>query len=74
MDALKHNDLKYSPKCLKVHLYVLPTLAYTKKEYILDYIGIHLSNFHKCQCVGMWVYVYTSGGMQFNIYTVQNLS
>lgn len=55
-------------------LYITHISIYEKKEYILDDIGIHVSNFHKCQRVGMWVYVCTCGGVQFNTSTVQNLS
>lgn len=31
-DDLKHDDLKDSSNFLKVHLYILPILAYTKKN------------------------------------------
>lgn len=73
-DALKHDDLKDSSKIFKSAPLCITHISIYKKGYILDDIGIHVRDFHKCQCVGMWVYVCTSGGVQFNTYTVQNLS
>lgn len=60
-DSLKHDDLKDSSKFLKVHLYVLPTLAYTKKGtsqmMIQEYMSVTFISVSAWECGCMCVQV-----------------